>query len=228
MDEYNDNDFREEEEFNLNQNSSRNLGKNQKVAVGILAVSAVLVIILWTVQLKNSINSPFIYNQDDSAQTSSSCPDGNCGVSQESLMAKDTDKDGLSDWDELNTYKTSPYLEDSDSDGFTDKEEIEKNTDPNCPAGRNCSSSTIDSSDSAGGTTTDNSSSSVDLNLDLDKAVNNSSPTQEEDLQKMLVGQSDASALRQMLVEAGMDEEMLNEISDEDLMASYQEILQSE
>jgi len=54
------------------------------------------------------------------------------------LQAKDTDGDGLSDYDELNRYKTSPYLKDSDSDTFDDKTEIASGNDPNCPAGQDC------------------------------------------------------------------------------------------
>lgn len=54
------------------------------------------------------------------------------------LQAKDTDGDGLSDYDELNRYHTSPYLKDTDSDGVDDKAEITQNTDPNCPKGQDC------------------------------------------------------------------------------------------
>lgn len=50
----------------------------------------------------------------------------------------DSDSDGLNDYDELNVYKTSPYLADSDSDGFDDKTEIFTSHDPNCPEGRDC------------------------------------------------------------------------------------------
>jgi hypothetical protein len=38
--------------------------------------------------------------------------------------ALDTDKDGLSDSDEQNIYKTSAYIADTDSDGFSDGEEV--------------------------------------------------------------------------------------------------------
>ena len=54
------------------------------------------------------------------------------------LRQKDTDQDGLSDYDELYIYQTSPYLEDSDSDGVKDQKEIASNSDPNCPRGQDC------------------------------------------------------------------------------------------
>jgi len=56
----------------------------------------------------------------------------------EALKTKDTDGDGLSDYDELYVYKTSPYLKDSDSDGIDDKTEVFGGTDPNCPTGKEC------------------------------------------------------------------------------------------
>jgi hypothetical protein len=56
----------------------------------------------------------------------------------EESKTKDTDGDGLVDYDELYVYKTSPYIQDSDSDGFTDKEEVFSNNDPNCPVGESC------------------------------------------------------------------------------------------
>ena len=37
---------------------------------------------------------------------------------------QDSDHDGISDWNEINTYTTHPYHDDSDSDGLTDSEEL--------------------------------------------------------------------------------------------------------
>ena len=46
----------------------------------------------------------------------------------------DYDLDGLLDIDELNTYNTSPYLNDTDGDGVPDGLEITEGTDPNDPS----------------------------------------------------------------------------------------------
>ncbi len=54
------------------------------------------------------------------------------------LKTRDSDGDGLTDYDEQFVYKTSAYLQDSDSDGFDDKTEIFSGNDPNCPVGKTC------------------------------------------------------------------------------------------
>jgi uncharacterized repeat protein (TIGR01451 family) len=42
----------------------------------------------------------------------------------------DTDKDGLTDGEEYNKYKTNPLLQDSDGDGLTDGDEVKRGTNP--------------------------------------------------------------------------------------------------
>ena len=42
---------------------------------------------------------------------------------------------------------------------------------------------------------------------------------------EILQGQGDAATLRNLLIQAGMDERLLNQLSDEDLLNSYQEVL---
>ncbi len=57
---------------------------------------------------------------------------------EEESKTRDTDEDGLSDYDELRVFRTSPYLKDTDSDGFDDKAEAFSGNDPNCPSGKTC------------------------------------------------------------------------------------------
>ena len=46
------------------------------------------------------------------------------------IVETDTDKDGLTDYEEVVTYKTNPLKEDTDGDGASDAKEIEFGTDP--------------------------------------------------------------------------------------------------
>lgn len=45
-------------------------------------------------------------------------------------VLNDSDKDGVSDYDEINLYKTNPYTADTDGDGYTDGVEITKGFNP--------------------------------------------------------------------------------------------------
>ena len=50
---------------------------------------------------------------------------------KQSVSYYDTDKDGLSDYEEINTYSTNPLKADSDGDRMSDYAEIEAGTNPN-------------------------------------------------------------------------------------------------
>ncbi len=223
----------DKEEPSNNSNKKASLNKGQKISVILLAFFAVLVVIMWSVQFKKSISQPFTYNKDNSQNESLNTTENE---SEESLRIKDTDGDGLFDWDELNLYRTSPYLEDSDSDSFLDKEEIDTGNDPNCPRGRDCySSGLIDGEkniENEGGDTENTIDNSLllgdlleQLNISQEQEV---SEEQIQELEKIFGGEADATVLHQMLVEAGMSEELLNQISDEELLKSYREVLGGE
>lgn len=215
---YNEDEERAEDEPSV---QPQTLGKSQKIAAIVLAIFAVFIVIMWGAQFRKSISEPFAYkgssNSDSSANTAVQ--------SEADLKNKDTDKDGLSDWDELNIYNTSPYLEDSDSDGFTDKNEIDSDNDPNCPTNRDCYSSGLLSESSD----LDNTQQDSSLNILLDQfgatepaGLSEGSP----DLGALLGDQLDAATLRQLLLEQGMQKEVLDQISDAVLMESFGEILE--
>ena len=113
------------------------------------------------------------------------------------LKQKDTDQDGLSDYDELKVYKTSPYLGDTDSDGLDDRTEIVQGTDPLCPEGQNCFA-----------TWTEN------------PLTNPNDQTGQQPAQDLSPDQ-----LRAMLAQAGMTQEELNLLSDEEIINAYQQII---
>ncbi|MBU4347195.1 hypothetical protein KJ586_01800 [Patescibacteria group bacterium] len=229
-----------QENFQLENNNQNQfdqrppLGRNQKIAAAVLAVFAIAVVFMWAAQFKKSISGPFSNGSENAQtgdQTSLQQED-----SEESLRAKDTDGDGLSDWDELYFYKTSPYLEDSDSDGFTDKQEIDNEKDPNCPVGRDCDSSGIVEGDADvvnPGSKADDSDSlntlmdqlNVDQNLSQSGQAGAGAAEMPAELKAIFGSNMDAATLRQTLLQYGMQKEALDKISDEQLMQSYKEIL---
>lgn len=196
----------------------KQLPKPQKTAVIFLAAVAVFIIVLWVWQINTHINRPFNYKVATSGLDTTEADYNNL------LNNTDTDQDGLSDYDEIYVYKTSPYLADTDSDGFSDKQEIDNNADPLCPKGKNCNVGI----DTSAASTIYATSSSNSLNISADGATLDLTGVNETDLTKALNGQSDAAALRRLLISSGASAEELNQISDTDLLKSYQETLQSQ
>lgn len=189
---------------------SAGLPRTQMIAIIVLAAMAILIFIFWIFQVKGQLARPFQVNDETVAKGEQAGADS---------RQIDTDGDGLSDYDEINTYKTSPYLEDTDSDGLADNVEVSNGTDPTCPAGKNCqgsevtnATSTVSGDSSATVMTGDISADNVDASL----------------LQSAMNGQTDAATLRQILLSSGVDKSLLDQISDESLMKSYQETLQSQ
>lgn len=184
--------------------------RRQKTAIVFVAVLSLAVVVVWLLQINSQIRRPF---QSPNKEAESA-------IAELDLSLTDSDSDSLSDYDELNVYKTSPYLEDTDSDGISDYEEISQGTDPNCPMGQNCySSESFSNQDSQAA-----SSSSELLGEDLISDLPSTTPTSSG----TIINPEDVTPeiLRQVLLESGYEAEVLKEISDEDLMASYQEALQ--
>ena len=207
----------DEKENSLNSQETRPnfwqaLEHNQKIALIVLAVFVLFLMVVWSIQFGRSLSEPFAYKGEDSQIVT---PE-NATATDVELKNKDTDGDSLSDWDELNNYKTSPYLEDSDSDGIKDAVEIQAGTDPNCPEGKNC---IVEESVDTDSQATDTPTLAPAEVLDVSKAS-----TSQADLQGLLQGGSDAATLRKMLLDSGMDEKVLNQISDQDLIDSYRNL----
>ncbi|MDP2708988.1 MAG: hypothetical protein Q8O93_03000 [bacterium] len=194
------------------------LDKNRKIAAASLAVFAVLIIVLWTAQLKNNIYGPFD-NKTPANQIA-----GQPADSAAALKNKDTDGDGLSDYDELNLYGTSPYLADTDSDGLSDGQEIKGGTDPNCPAGRTCAGGALIEEGGGDSAAEDTLNSLLGQFGAADQASPEAAPSLDSG-QIDILQNMDAAGLRALLLQAGMDKATLDKISDADLMKSYGETL---
>jgi len=115
------------------------LNLEQKIAFGLLLFLGVGGVVFGVRSFGANIYRPIqeqfakMYTGEDVVN-----PNAKDTAEREAQKTKDSDSDGLSDYDELYVYNTSPYLADSDSDGTDDKTEVFAGEDPNCPKGKDC------------------------------------------------------------------------------------------
>lgn len=190
--------------------SFSSLPRPQKIAVILLSLVACGIIGVWIWQFENRINSPFRLSPEDKILAEEAAKKK---AEEETInRTKDTDKDGLSDYDEINIYGTSPYLEDTDGDNISDFDEVRIGKDPLCAEGSDCSLFASDKTENLGDTT--------------EEVSQNPAEKVEDDLLiKALSGDGNAETMRQILLQAGASKEEVDLISDEDLMNMYMEIL---
>jgi len=180
------------------------------------SVFALLAILFGFVRIGQGIKLTF--NDSGNKQTSDQTQE-NVALDEAKLRVKDTDGDGLLDWDELNVHGTSPYLADTDSDGISDKSEVDNGTDPNCPAGRDCGSTPSGQDTALPTSPLETLMSGVDLPQGTD-----ASP---QDFFSTLEAQDPPTPdeIRSLLIQGGVSPEQLDGVSDEDLVALFDEIL---
>lgn len=144
------------------------------------------------------------------------------------LKARDTDADGLNDYDERYVYKTSAYLSDSDGDGTSDQTEIASGGDPNCPIGKTCTgSASVDATADASDTILNGVTAPVAPDLGaaqeaLDTASADGTSINEQDV----INNMTPDQLRDLLISNGADEAQVRSLTDAQLMELYTQVLQ--
>jgi hypothetical protein len=206
----------------MENDNNQKMDKNHKRALLILSIFSVAIITIWFVNFFHILKKPFNYEYSSNNNTNNSTSTTSENSSNSDLKLVDTDSDGLSDWDELFTYGTSPYLEDTDSDELTDYEEVMVyKTDPSCLEGQVCSG-TLNQSDSQ----VVNNTSEVLDNYYQEVASTSENTITTEDISAYLnSGSVDVSYLRQLLLEEGFSQSDLEKISDEDLVSAYKDVV---
>lgn len=189
----------------------KSLPKPQRNAFLFLSFLSLAILILWAWQFNFRLSSPFNSPNNENVSVDESISDF-----ENLLTNRDTDGDGLTDNEEVSLYNTSPYLPDTDGDGVSDREEIEKGTDPLCAPGGECDANSLIASPE--------STPSLGIGEDLLNVPSSSNDT-DAILEAMLAGQADASQLRLLLIESGADASLLEQLSDEDILSAYQEML---
>lgn len=142
---------------------------------------------------------------------------------KEAQKTRDTDSDGLTDYDELYVFRTSPYISDTDSDGIDDKTEAYAGTNPNCPEGKTCGGA-VAAGDSANTAPTYISlpgSAAGSLGTNPDASLQLRTP---EDIQNYLKSVT-AAQIRASLTEAGVPKDKLDAITDEQMKELFAQTL---
>ena len=172
---------------------------NFKKAMSVVGVfvCGIIILVFGTMRIKNIIVAPF--EEYGNLHTNNANEDANYANMQmdemTALQGKDTDGDGLNDYDEIYVYKTSAFIEDTDSDGFSDFDELQSGEDPLCPRGQDCYAEELYTNDA---------------NEDANYA-------------NMQMDDIDVAELRQSLLGAGMDATIVNQIDDATLLEMYKE-----
>jgi len=122
------------------------------------------------------------------------------------LKDKDTDQDGLNDYQEIYQYHTSIFLEDTDSDGYSDFEEATSGNDPLCPTGENCNLLRL-----------------ITPNTKLADVVQEISVNEDLTVEGAVLAE-----FRKFLLENGLSQEELDSLTDNDLLVIFSIIEESE
>jgi len=166
---------------------------NEKIVAWLIGLVSLVVLVLGGWQIFINVTDPFIL---DPPTTEFLSAEEEQQQELARLQSKDTDQDGLSDFDELYAYNTSPYLADSDSDEVNDKLEVERGTNPNCPTGKDCVSTTAITANPLAEQTDSTVSAEAEVTADQIKAI---------------------------LINSGAPVETINSMSDTEIMSLYQE-----
>lgn len=182
-----------------------------KLIFGVLLVFGAFVLIFGFVNVANNIYGPSNFW---TSQQNIPTDQGDNIADLLELQSIDSDKDGLSDYDEIYIYKTSAYLPDTDSDGYLDGAELESGNDPLCPSGADCR-----------GVNTQPSEDVVNEENDLLPPETEPLPPEVlEELNKLTPDE-----VRQLLRASGeLTEEQISDLDDETLMEIFQEVLLSQ
>ncbi len=191
-------------------------GGERKTFAIIVGIFAVLGILVWVVQLRNTITAPYALKSVPPAFLKEELVDNNI----EFLKNIDTTGNGLSDYEKVYVYGTSRYLYDTYGYGISDREVVAKGL-PLCPgAGKNCGGIFSADGSYTGTVATTTLYTEEDAGMTQNPILNFTSP---DALEAIF---SDPTQLRQLLVQSGqVTEAELRRISDADLVKTARDLL---
>ncbi len=174
-----------------------------KLVIGLIVIFGVVCLGIGGWILKANVTDPFKIDLTQSGISNVLVNDDS--QLKEALKLKDTDADGLNDYQEVYTYNTSPYLRDTDSDGIPDGTEISQGKDPNCAEGETCRGVRLLTPDTK-----------------LSDIFPQFSPTDSSLKDKTLL------EFRQILIDSGLDANTVASFTDDFLLLVLQSVIEAE
>jgi len=193
------------------------LSREQKTGMGMVVFFGSLAFVFGGFYLWKHIASPFVVSYVGPKFLTG---DEKQQQEMEALKKEDADEDGLSDYEELYLYRTSPYLKDSDSDGVEDRAEITQGQDPNCAPKMPCALATVETVNPE----TLRGSFLEDIAVEASASLPPDAPATAADIQATLAAMT-TDQIRQLLIQSGGDPDAINSLSDEQLQGALSQAL---
>ncbi len=193
-------------EPHANRSGNQHHGPGINVVLGFLVFICSASLVFGTVKFYYDIRAPFQGRNEAEDAESFLAKGVSAGSNDDALKSLDSDKDGLSDYDEITFHHTSAYVADSDSDGIDDAKEVKKGTDPNCAEGKDCLQSNPKQSES---------------NTEGLESLGGVSESQN-------LANLSAEQIRTLLIKQGISEGELANVDDLALVEMYRKILSDE
>jgi hypothetical protein len=115
----------------------KKLNTEQKIAIIALVIGASFIFVISALRVRHGVYAPFLVSISEYQEKRDLIKDPI--AEREALLKRiDTDGDGLSDWSEINVYKTSPYLWSTAGDNIPDNVKIARGENPLCKSGEEC------------------------------------------------------------------------------------------
>ena len=198
----------------------------------VLGVCGIMAMSLSIYHIQSSINDPFLAKKSSIAEAKKLIGPTDA-EKEDALKRKDTDGDGLSDWDEQNVYHTNPYMRDTCGDGLSDNVRVLTGKNMSCPKVYNPNSEGIvdlsgvndTSTDLMGGTDLKSLLGGTDVSTQGQGSTDASTQSAGSSLVTL---PRDAATIRQAL-KGKITDDVLNSLTDDQLLQYYdQAVAQSQ
>ena len=210
----------------------QSLEQKQKAFFAVFVLFSFMALIFSYVSVREGISAPFRVSMKEASKNVELLKDP--AEEQEALAKRiDSDGDGLSDWDEQNVYKSSPYLWSTAGDGVPDNIKVAMGENPLCKSGEPCTAQAMKFDLPTGSFPLMEMSGQPNVNEQLSEILmgenqvgeNFRSTADEAGVEYDLDAiPRDAALLRQALMQTGrVDQARLDSLTDDELLRFFDE-----